>query len=151
MGKETWREAMVGTLGFYNAAGERLHTVYTAATPEYGKMTFLQRFDREVDRARAACPDARYVGLADGAKDNWIHLDLTTQVQVVDFYHVTTIPLGGGRGVVPLARSAAVAWFEEWCHRLKHEPGAAALRSPTWRRVPPRWASRIRRSRWRRR
>src|SRR5215472_12156199 len=40
MGRETWREAMVGTLGFYNAAGERLHTVYTAATPEYGKLTF---------------------------------------------------------------------------------------------------------------
>jgi hypothetical protein len=34
MGKKTWREAMVGTLGFYNEAGERLHTVYTAATPE---------------------------------------------------------------------------------------------------------------------
>ena len=33
-----WREAMVGTLGFDNKDGERLHTVYTAATPEYGKL-----------------------------------------------------------------------------------------------------------------
>src|SRR4029079_15641094 len=89
MGKETWREAMVGTLGFYNAAGERLHTVYAAATPEYGKLTFFERFDRELDRAKAACPGARFVGLADGAKDNWTYLDLVTSVQVVDFYHVT--------------------------------------------------------------
>ena len=25
-----WRKAMVGTFGFYNKAGDRLHTVYTA-------------------------------------------------------------------------------------------------------------------------
>jgi len=72
MGKDTWREAMVGTLAFYNKDGERLHTVYTAATPEYGKLTFFERFDREVDRAKVACPEAQYVGLADGAKDNWL-------------------------------------------------------------------------------
>ena len=84
-----WREAMVGTLGFYTKDGERLRTVYTAATPEYRKLTFPERFDREVDRAKAACPEATYVGLADGAKENWIYLDLVTHVQIVDFYHVT--------------------------------------------------------------
>ncbi|WZP01108.1 hypothetical protein EP7_005485 (plasmid) [Isosphaeraceae bacterium EP7] len=89
MGKDTWREAMVGTLGFSNESGERLHTVYTAATPEYGKLTFFERFDGEVDRAKAACPGARYVGLAKGAKDNWTYLDTVTEVQVVDFYHAT--------------------------------------------------------------
>ncbi len=66
-----WREAMVGTFGFYNKDGDRLHTVYTAATPEYGKLTFFERFDRELDRIKAAHPDALYVGVADGAKDNW--------------------------------------------------------------------------------
>ena len=69
-----WREAMVGTLGFYDEAGERLHTVYTAATPEYGKLTFFERFDRELDRVKAAHPGALYVGVADGAKDNWLYL-----------------------------------------------------------------------------
>ena len=125
MGKETWREAMVGTLGFDNAAGERLHTVYTAATPEYGELTFLERFDREVDRAKAAHPDARYVGLADGAKENWIHLDLMTEVQVVDFYHVTTYVRSAAEALFAHDGAGLRPWVDDWCHRLKHEKGAA--------------------------
>ena len=64
-----WRETMVGTLGFYDADGERLHTISLGATPEYGKATFLERLTREVERAKAELPGARYVGIADGAKD----------------------------------------------------------------------------------
>jgi len=126
MGKETWREAMVGTLGFYNKIGERLHTVYTAATPEYGKLTFLERFDREVDRAKAACPGAAYVGLADGAKDNWLYLGNVTSVQVVDFYHVTTYLWAAAEALFAQAGAGLRPWVDDWCHRLKHEPGAAA-------------------------
>lgn len=126
MGKDTWREAMVGTLGFYNQAGERMHTVYTAATPEYGKLTFFQRFDREVDRAKAACPEAKYVGLADGAKDNWTYLDTVTEVQVVDFYHVTGYLWPAAEALFALHGGQAVAWADDWRHRLRHEPGAAA-------------------------
>ena len=125
MGKETWREAMVGTLGFYSKDGERLHTVYTAATPEYGKLTFLERFDREVGRAKAAHPGARYVGLADGAKENWIHLGLMTEVQVVDFYHVTTYVWSAAEALFADDGSNLRPWVDEWCHRLKHEKGAA--------------------------
>lgn len=126
MGKDTWREAMVGTLAFYNKDGQRLHTVYTAATPEYGKLTFFERFDRELDRAKAACPEARYVGLADGAKDNWLYLGTVTEVQVVDFYHVTQYLWPAGEALVGAEGGELVAWVDGWCHRLKHEPGAAA-------------------------
>jgi hypothetical protein len=126
MGKETWREAMVGTLGFYNAAGDRLHTVYAAATPEYGKLTFLERFDRELGRAKAACPTARYVGLADGAKDNWTYLGTVTEVQVVDFYHVTQYLWPAAEALFGPRGGELVAWAEGWRHRLRHVPGAAA-------------------------
>lgn len=126
MCEDGWREAMVGTLGFYDKEGQRLHTVYTAATPEHGKLTFSERFDREVDRAKAAFPEARYVGLADGAKDNWIYLDLITQVQVVDFYHVTEYVWKAARSLFAESGSQIQPWAESWCHRLKHEPGAAA-------------------------
>jgi hypothetical protein len=34
------REAMVGTINLYDTSGERLHTTYVGATPEYGKKTF---------------------------------------------------------------------------------------------------------------
>jgi len=38
-----WREAMVGTVSLYDAEGERQHTIYIGATPEYGKAIFLER------------------------------------------------------------------------------------------------------------
>jgi hypothetical protein len=122
-----WREAMVGTFGFYNKDGERLHTVYTAATPEYGKLTFFERFDRELDRVKAAYPDARYVGVADGAKDNWLYLDTVTEKQVVDFYHATQYVWKAAEALFAGTTGACEMrpWVDAWCHRLKHEPGAA--------------------------
>jgi len=35
-----YREAMVGALSLYDSQGERQHTVYLAAAPEYGKAEF---------------------------------------------------------------------------------------------------------------
>jgi hypothetical protein len=64
---EGYREAMVGTLSFYDRAGERRHTVYLGAAPEYGKQTFNERLAREIERAKQHYPEARYVGIADGA------------------------------------------------------------------------------------
>ena len=54
MCEDGWRETMVGTIGFYDKAGQRQHTISMAATPEYGKATFLD-----------------HVGIADGARENW--------------------------------------------------------------------------------
>src|SRR3954447_9205759 len=68
MGEDGWRETMVGTLSFYDDEGERQHTVYLAATPEYGMAKFLGDLEAEIVLAKAKCPDAHYVGIADGAK-----------------------------------------------------------------------------------
>ena len=87
MCEDGWRETMVGTLAFYDAEGERQHTIYLAATPEYGKAKFLGRLEAEIGRAKAKCPDAHYVGIADGAKGNWEFLGRHTDVQVTDFWH----------------------------------------------------------------
>ena len=40
---------MVGTIAFYDAGGERLHTIYIAAVPEHGKAKFLERMEAEID------------------------------------------------------------------------------------------------------
>ncbi|QDV39474.1 ISKra4 family transposase [Tautonia plasticadhaerens] len=125
MCEDGWREAMVGSIGFYDKDGERLHTIYTAATPEYGKLTFLERFDREIDRVKAAYPEARYVGVADGARDNWLYLDLKTEVQVVDFFHATQYLWAAADPLFPDDATGLRPWIDSWCHRLKHEPGAA--------------------------
>ncbi len=85
--EDGWWEAMIGTIGFYDREGQRQHTIYLGATPEYGKATFLDRLEREIARVMAAYPHARYVGLADGAKGNWNFLERHTETQVIDFWH----------------------------------------------------------------
>src|SRR3954463_14351144 len=120
-----WRETMVGTIGFYDAQGERQHTIYLAATPEYGKATFLDRMEREIDRVKAAYPQARYVGLADGAKGNWDFLGRHTEVQVIDFWHAAGYLSDAADVLFSREPGAKRPWLESCCHRLKHEPGAA--------------------------
>jgi len=125
MCEDGWRETMVGTIGFYDKAGERQHTIYLAATPEHGKATFLDRMGREVERVKTLYPQARYVGIADGAKGNWEFLGPRTEVQIVDFYHAAE-HLSEAATVLFAGRPAEKeTWLEERCHRLKHEPGAA--------------------------
>src|SRR3954468_21937342 len=48
MGEDGWRETMVGTLSSYDDEGERQHTIYLAATPEYGKAKSLSHLEAEV-------------------------------------------------------------------------------------------------------
>ena len=125
MCEDGWREAMVGTLAFYDRDGERQHTVYLAATPEYGKAKFLNHLEAEIGRAKAKYPEAHYVGIADGASGNWEFLGRHTDVQVTDFWHAAEYL---GKAAVVLYRGhprTKEAWLEEACHRLKHEPGGA--------------------------
>jgi hypothetical protein len=120
-----WRETMVGPIGFYDAAGDRQHTIYLAATPEYGKATFLDRMEREIDRVKATYPESRYVGLADGAKGNWEFLGRHTGTQVIDFWHAAEYLSDAADVLFARTPKSKAAWLEGGCHRLKHEPGAA--------------------------
>jgi hypothetical protein len=120
-----WRETMVGTIGFYDAEGDRQHTIYLAATPEYGRATFLDRMGREIARVKATYPGARYVGLADGAKGNWEFLGRHTEAQVIDFWHAAEYLSDAGDALFARSPDAKRAWLEASRHRLKHEPGAA--------------------------
>src|SRR5947209_10583251 len=125
MGEDGWRETRVGTLSFYDKEGERQHTIYLGATPEYSKAKFLGRMETEIDRARAKCPEAHYVGIADGAKGNWEFLGRHTDVQVTDFWHAAEYL---GKAAVVWYRGhprTREAWLEDASHRLKHEPGGA--------------------------
>src|SRR4051812_7553663 len=120
-----WRETMVGTIGLYDRDGQRQHTIYMAATPEYGKATFLDRLEREIGRVKAAYPQARYVGLADGAAGNWEFLGRHTQTQVIDFWHAAEYLSDAGDALFARSSDAKRPWLESSCHRLKHEAGAA--------------------------
>ena len=85
-----YRQVMVGTISLYDRQGERQHTIYVAATPEYGKATFQQRLSREIEHVQQLYAQARLTGVADGSEDNWTFLHRYTEDECVDFYHVTT-------------------------------------------------------------
>jgi hypothetical protein len=82
-------QAMVGTISLYDRYGERLHTIYVGATPEYGQAAFRERMEREIAHVKQLYPQATYVGIADGAQSNWDFLEPHTSVQILDFYHAT--------------------------------------------------------------
>lgn len=66
-----YRETMVGNFSLYNKVGERIHTIYLGAPPEYGKASFYNRMDVEIAKLKKQYPTARFIGVADGAQDNW--------------------------------------------------------------------------------
>jgi hypothetical protein len=136
--EDGYREAMTGTLTLYDREGERQHTIYLAATPEYGKATFYERMDREIAHLKGGYPEATYVGLADGAKANWDYLAHHTTVQILDFYHAAEYIAQAAFAAHPRHAAERDLWTETHCHDLKHKHGAATrllkametLRSP---------------------
>jgi hypothetical protein len=120
-----WREAMVGTISLYDALGERQHTIYIGATPEYGKAKFLERLEREIARTKARYPQATYIGIADGAAANWQFLKRHTTEQVLDFYHASGYLGAVAVALYPKDLTAQQQWLDETCHQLKHDDGSA--------------------------
>lgn len=119
-----YRQAMVGTVTSYDAAGERLHTAYVAAAPEHGKGTFLGRMDGELARVKKRYPHARYVGVSDGAADFRPWLEKHTTTQVLDFWHLAEY-LGAAAKIMFLRAAPREGWLDDRLHSLKHKHGAA--------------------------
>ena len=120
LSQEGYREMMVGTIAFYDKEGERLHTIYQASRPEYGKATFWQRMLQEIQEVKKRYPKANYVGIADGAKDNWSFLEPHTSTQILDFYHTTGYLEAVAPAAHPSNPESRQTWLDEQCHKLKH-------------------------------
>jgi len=125
MQDDGWREAVCGSIAFYDKQGERLHTVYCAASPEYGKEKFKQKFSREIERVKEKFPDALYIGLADGAKDNWTFLWHYAKRLLVDFYHAREYIGKAADALFGRDQTSKKIWEENFSHDLKHKQGSA--------------------------
>lgn len=121
---EGFKETMVGTIGLYNSTGERLHTIYTGCSPEEGKATFDYVFGQEIERSLSRYPQAKIVGVADGAKDNWSFISNYAKLQTIDFWHATEYLAGYAQEVYKQPEERK-KWMNETCHKLKYEKGAA--------------------------
>jgi hypothetical protein len=122
--KEGYRETMCGTLTFYNKVGDRIHTIYTACAPEYGKNTFYTVLDMEIGNIKKQFPEVTYIGLADGAKCNWTYLEGHTEVQILDFYHATEY-LTKVSAVMHTNDTQRAVWIDAACSDLKHKSKGA--------------------------
>jgi hypothetical protein len=121
---QNWREAMTGSISLYDKHGERLHTIYAGAAPEYGKETFFQRMEQEIVHVKSLYPKALFVGIADGAQSNWAFLDSHIDEQVLDFYHATQY-LTSAAAALWRNEEERQQWLEDQCHNLKHKHHAA--------------------------
>ena len=124
MRDEGYREAMTGNVSLYNRQGYRLHTIYVAAAPEYGKEKFLTKLTSEILKIKKQYPSAKYVGVADGAKSNWEFLEQYTEYQILDFYHATEY-LADASYALYKKESERRQWLNDACHQLKHNENAA--------------------------
>ena len=115
---------MTGAISLYDAQGDRQHTIYTAASPEYGKKKFLAKLEREIQEIQKKFPQAKNVGLADGAKENWKFLEPFSDIEVLDFFHATEYVGKVGEAVFP-DKDKRRAWISTTCHNLKHEDSAS--------------------------
>lgn len=122
---EGWRESMIGTISLFDETGKRHHSIYVGEPPEYGKINFMNRLENEIEKIKIHYPDVLYVGIADGAKNNWPLLEKHTHKQLLDFYHVTEYLTDCSYAAFPqkTGKPERMKWLKERCHQLKHESG----------------------------
>jgi hypothetical protein len=123
---EGYRQAMAGSISLYYFGGERLYTRYTALPPEYGKGQFYKAFDREIKNVRKLYPNADYVGVADGAPDNWTFLQPRVDEQILDFFHASEYLTKVSKAAFKRPDQAE-QWYQNACHILKGEKDGAEL------------------------
>ena len=119
-----YRETMVGTISCYDSNGDRLSTIYTASAPEYGKKEFYGKFEKEILRYKKLYPDSNMIGVADGAKDNWIFLEKFTNNFILDFYHVSEYISDCSTAIFRNINKRK-EWLERTLHDLKHNDNAS--------------------------
>jgi len=119
------RQAMVGSISLYDKEGERQHTIYVAATPQYGKEKFYQRMSREIEHVKQLFEQAHLTAVADGSEDNWTFTRQYTSDECIDFYHAAAYLDWVAKAVHPRNPTKRIEWLEDSRHKLKHEKGYA--------------------------
>jgi hypothetical protein len=129
-------------IGFEHPPGARscADAITLTRTPQFGEQQQPGGSGRA--HIKVLYPLATYVGLADGAKANWDHLERLerhTTVQVFHFYLLCAEYIAqAALAAHPRDEAQRELWTEIHCHYLKHKHGAVtrlleeleALRSP---------------------
>ena len=119
---------MVGSISLYYCGGERLYTRYIALPPEYGKNQFYKAFQHEIQNVRKLYPNADYVGVADGASDNWTFLQPHVNAEILDFFHASEYLSKASKAAFKRSDQTS-QWMQKACHTLKESDGAVLVLS----------------------
>ena len=71
-----------------------------------------------------SCFELRYIGIADGAKDNWTFLSKHTTTQVLDFFHASEYVAKVAEAIYSNKEKKAL-FMTKSCHKLKYEENGA--------------------------
>jgi len=82
---------------------------------------------REIERVKALYPEALYLGIADGAVDNWSFLEQHTDKQLLDYFHAWEYLPHLAQAAYPAKtdKPQCEAWLVDKRHQLKHQAGFA--------------------------
>jgi hypothetical protein len=72
----------------------------------------------------------RWIAISDGGAglEDWLRVHFgRVEAVILDFYHASEHLGALGRALHPRDETARKDWLERWCHRLKHDGGAAVL------------------------
>lgn len=119
--KDGYREAMTGAISLYNKNGDRLHSMYIAVEPEYGKEKFFRRMEKAIQNIKLKYPLAFYLGVSDGAKDLWAFLKKHTTEQILDYYHASEYLAGAAYAISPTNGIERKKWLDNAYTNLKHD------------------------------
>jgi hypothetical protein len=119
-----YRQAMVGSISLYDREGKRLYTRYSAMPPESGKSRFYESFTGDIKSIKRLYPKALYVGVADGAADNWTFLAAHVQHQILDYFHAAEYLSSVSQAAFKRPFEGKV-WFEKAKQVLRDEKDGA--------------------------
>ena len=94
--------------------------------PEYGKEKFKAKLSREIERVKEKFPDVLYMGLADGAKENWTFLEKYTKRLLLDFYHAREYISKAASAIFGRDKINKKNWEDKFSHDLKNKQGSAS-------------------------
>jgi hypothetical protein len=92
--------------------------------PESGKSRFHDSFRRDIKTIKRLYPKATYVGVADGAADNWTFLEEHIEHKILDYFHATEYLSSASKAAFRRAFEAN-DWFDKAKHKLREEDKGA--------------------------
>jgi hypothetical protein len=131
-----WHEASVGTLAYWDAAGEHLRTVYVGRMPESLKVTLAAHLEQELVAALQERPELNVSFASDGAVSHWDALGAMesrlpaeacgTRMFLLDKYHLGSYLATAAKTIAGEGTPEAELLWQQWSDTMRLFPDGTA-------------------------